>query len=396
MLGDERLSLTAALAANLFPLVGVFVLGWDVAALLVLYWIEIGTVIAWSAVAALFAELPSTPRSTRIPLDGLFEKRGGVRPWKRAPRVYPRNVPHAVGLAAILGAVWLASGYSLFVLQGDELLARPPDPTTVGTVLLGAVGSFVARGVSFRTDYLDGEEYREVSARLLAARPATYLLAVWALAAVTRLAVGPDAGVVALVTVVVAKFGYELVRYLTDNPASGLLARVLGASDETAATSVETPDGEPTARFASDARAVRFGGLALGLGYAVFVHGLFVAFPLWFLLRGMAGEGVAVGVAAAVVVGVAAGKGIEQYVQYGSMEYDLYNREVLGYDRCLGTPQWRVRYAEIESVSFARGLTGRLLGTGTVRLRTGNDRTFTLAHLPDAEGLSDELDARVR
>ncbi|NEU55479.1 PH domain-containing protein [Halorussus sp. MSC15.2] len=384
----------------MFPLVGVLALGWDVVALLLLYWVEIGIVLCWSGVEALFAERRSTIHSTRVPLDGLFEKRGGVRLWRGGPRVYPRNVPHTVGLLAILGGVWAFSGYSLFVLQGQELLAWTPSELVVGTVLVGAVGAFVARGVTFRSEYLGDEEYREVSAQAVAAGPATYLLTMWAFASVVEALVSTETSdVVAFVGVVGVKLGYDLYRYRTGPTASrvsDIVANRLGTDEESARTTIETPDEEPTARFFPNGRAVRLGGLLIGLGYALSVHGIFVLFPLWFLLQGATGVPVATSIVVGIVAAITAGKGIEQYVQYGSMEYGLSERSVAGYDRCLATPQWRVAYDEIETVTVTRGLSGRLSGTGTVRIRTSDGRVITLAHLPDAKRVSERVDTRVR
>ncbi|ESS04986.1 MAG: hypothetical protein A07HR67_00336 [uncultured archaeon A07HR67] len=128
-----RAGLAAVLASNLLPVVGVVVLGWRVAELLVVYWIEVVVMVAAYNVAALFAERPIvledrsfyivgfSKRSERDPerWNGDPEPAGvidGVLPAAladRLPPIYRRNVPvvgRSLGIVVFLavGAAYLS------------------------------------------------------------------------------------------------------------------------------------------------------------------------------------------------------------------------------------------------------------------------------------------------
>ena len=54
-LGAHRRELVAVVVVNILPLVGVGVLGWNISALVVLYWFELAVIFLFAVLRALFA-----------------------------------------------------------------------------------------------------------------------------------------------------------------------------------------------------------------------------------------------------------------------------------------------------------------------------------------------------
>jgi len=79
---DRRLAPVAVIFATLVSLVGVAALEWSTVALLLLYWGEIGVVIRWAGVRALFGHRPLDYQTDK--LLGRSADRSppeGVQPW---------------------------------------------------------------------------------------------------------------------------------------------------------------------------------------------------------------------------------------------------------------------------------------------------------------------------
>lgn len=81
----------------------------------------------------------------------------------------------------------------------------------------------------------------------------------------------------------------------------------------------------------------------------------------------------------------------EYIIQHGPISYRIYTEEIVGYDRWLDEPQWRVSFDEITDVSRRTTFTDRFLGTRTIDLETENGRELCLAHLSDTGSIYDQL-----
>ena len=193
---SDRAGPTVSLAANLFPVVGVGVLGWQAAELLVVYWIEVVVMVVAYSVAALFAE-------RAVDLDGRsfyivgFSKRSELDPerWRgdpepvgivdrvlptaiadRLPPIYRRNVPVVVRSLGIVG--FLAVG-ALYL--ADSVVTDPIPTVTSPAVLLASLAVCVSQTVEIRREFFVTPRYEEWSSYMTleaAQRVVTFYLCV--------------------------------------------------------------------------------------------------------------------------------------------------------------------------------------------------------------------------
>jgi hypothetical protein len=362
----HRLAGPVVVLANLLPLVGVAAWGWPLATLLTLYWVEAMTTALVAAAKTLFAERASTAVSTRMqPLAELRAKRGGLRLRSGWPPVYVRNVPFALGVLSV--------SFTILVVYGGWLaLSLDVQPLAALTrgAWLSVVGLAVSRLVEFRTEYLAGGEYADVSARMLAATPARHLLGLIVLAPLAA-AGGPGAGgVFLLVAIVVAKTvadGYGFAVEHTRLSPGRVGQWILGPRDTSEPLpAVDAPDAAPDGWVRTDTGAVLLSGvtpvlagLASRVGYVAvltFVFGLLVLGP------------VVVAVAGGVLALVVGAKLASHYLLYGTVEYQRCGQSVVAYDTLLDEPQWVAAVNFGVDASIRNRVSDRVLGTATVRL----------------------------
>ena len=379
----------AVVVGNLLPLVGIAVWGWNLTALLALYWFETVVTTVLTGGKLLFAERASTQASARLqPLSELTAKRGGFRVRADWPPVYVRNVPFAVGVLGVSGVVLVVYGLVL-------ALWLSVDPTAVVSAgfVASALGLVVARLAEFRADYLGREEYRDVSARMLAATPARQLLLLLCLVPVASSGAGGRALLVAVVAAKLLSDGYGfLVEHTAHSP--GRLGEWLLGPRDTAEPppTVDAPDVEPDVRVDTDTRAVLLGGtapVAAGLasrpGYLagfVFVLGWFVfGTPVV----------VAAGLALCLVAGVKLGA---HYLRVGTLQYQRRGDHLVAYDRLLDEPQWATPVRRLRDVDVENRVADRLLGTGTLTLsavESGGRSAVQLGPVADLDRAVDRL-----
>ena len=174
-----RAGLAAVLASNLLPVFGVVVLGWRVAELLVVYWIEVVVMVAAYNVAALFAERPIvledrsfyivgfSKRSERDPerWDGDPEPAGvvdGALPAAladRLPPIYRRNVAVVGRSLGIVGFLAVGAAY-----LSDAVVANPVAAATSPTVLAASLAVCVSQAAELRREFFAARRYEEWSA----------------------------------------------------------------------------------------------------------------------------------------------------------------------------------------------------------------------------------------
>lgn len=76
---------------------------------------------------------------------------------------------------------------------------------------------------------------------------------------------------------------------------------------------------------------------------------------------------------------------VERLVRYLSMEYRV-GRDAVGYDRLVGTPQWRVPGWKLDDCDLQRTVADRLFGTWTLTV-DHDGRTVRIPHVSD-EGVA--------
>jgi hypothetical protein len=166
-------------AFNLIPLAGVVLWGWNVATLLVLYWVENGIVGILNVPKMLLARGPIGPGEGELRING---------------RVSTSNVGQVVFFLIHYGIFWVVHGVFVFSLAafaafsghgfGDGAI-QPVVPDGIGgvfpgpgeatssagvrgpdksAVAWGALGLAISHGASFVVNYLGRREYLRVSA----------------------------------------------------------------------------------------------------------------------------------------------------------------------------------------------------------------------------------------
>ncbi|HMB50960.1 MAG TPA: DUF6498-containing protein [Natronoarchaeum rubrum] len=400
---NRRLALASVLGINALPLVGIVWFGWHASTLLVLYWFEAGVVLLRGAFEGLFAALPAGPagRGHVFPFDELQSKRGSLRVVGWLPPIYPRNVPVVLNTLIVLALIWPLAGIGVYAVVVDG----PLSPGAPSSVALAAGGIVLGHGVTAIESLRSGRYERESAHSVLSQRHVVGLLlsllpgALWVDAADGAGAVGAWLGLAAIVC---AKFAFDLYEWSatgSDDPSriERLVSRVRADSigEE---QSVETPDGEPVERIRPDARAVRLRGAALGA-----VHGVLPLSGL--VLAGATGvTWLWLGLAEALLVAVVCllpsvlAHLLAQDVQFGHLEYRLYESELVAYDRLLAAPQWRLPLDAVSECHAASDPIDRRtsLNTGTIRVERRDGETERLAFLPDADGTASRLEARSR
>lgn len=401
---ERTLTLAALFGVNLLPVVGVFAFGWNAMAVLFLYWIEAGVVLAREAFEGLFASLPTGPagQSYLLPFEELQSKLGCVSPVEWLPPVYPRNVPVALNAVGFVVVFWPLVGVGLYALGSDGLLP----PGTGVTVALAAVAVLVRHGVTAVESLRTGRYETESAHSMLSQRHAVGLLVLLGPGVVLSDVDGSGSVSVAFALLIATKTAFDLYEFV-DEPAGdestggnpSLLGRLLdrvSADSIGEEPSLDLPAGEPVARFRTDERAVRLRAVALGVTYAVLPPVGIVLFGSAFLAWVLHGVAAAVVVGALVASASVAARVLVEDVQFAHLEYRVYEDDVVAYDRLLDAPQWRVPRREIADVTTGSGLLGRWIpaGTGTVRVERRGGDPVRLVFLEDPERVGDRLERR--
>lgn len=373
---------TPVLLANLLPLGGVLWLGWEPAALVLVYGVEILLSLLVAGGKALFAQQP--PPADRegvitVSEADLTAKRGSVPPIDSLPPIYPRNVPFAasVVVAFVMYGVFLGVALSTLVDSAGGLVETG--------VLLGILALFVGQLVETSRGYFGRREYERVSPYAVVETPARQLFVlVFVLVPLASLG-----STVVLVSVVGLKLLVEWSTFReghdtgSESPSSRIVARladwVAGPSESADSRDpIRVPETEPDARLRPSRTALLLEGVGQSIWRLAFFLPVFgtvwilvvVAITAWsgsplLFWLGVAASIVLVLVAVGIQVGT-------HYVEYGTLEYQRRGDYVVAYDRLLEEPQWASSIYRLRDVTVASDrLTDRLLGTRTIRATTG-------------------------
>jgi hypothetical protein len=178
------IKLFSILVANSVPIVGLLAFDTSAAALLVFYWLELGVVMLWAIVRALFAGNPPGGEAERDPFSGpqwatlrlilpdrFFEDGGDDSTsddgWRALqipiPRtnvgIYLGTIPALVVVIFLLTVVWAGFGG---VVAGPVVAAANGTGTPMWS-LTGAGVVFVSQGSRTVTEYFYRGGYRDVS-----------------------------------------------------------------------------------------------------------------------------------------------------------------------------------------------------------------------------------------
>ncbi|WP_144921700.1 DUF6498-containing protein [Halorubrum salsamenti] len=399
----------ALLVSNLLPLVGVVALGWNAAALMTLYWFELGIASFYAVVRALFAGRPSEIERDALIAGPLAQRRvvlsiprTGLRIRLSSLLVLPIAVP-------ILAVVWLFVGGLTVGVVADGGLA----PDVLDSVTLAIVAVFVGGAATTAVEYFGRGEYRDHSAQtavrgVFARAAAIFLGAIFTVMLVGAATVGteaeigaidPDAvGLPLLLGIVAVKATFDL---------AGLYGDRLAAFDESSALdlgfsheppSPEPPDGsvgEPVRTVRQPLRARLAGVLTTPLGHP----------GLWYLaalpalvaaLFAIGGNRATAGTLAAVAVAVPLGlAALDHELRYGLVAYRAGDDALVARDRLFGVTLWRVEPWDETDLRVTRGRLDRRLGTETVVIERRDDE-YRLPGLADPDPVLSVFDRRAQ
>ncbi|MFD1640751.1 DUF6498-containing protein [Halohasta litorea] len=405
-----RPELFAVLVGNGLPLIGVVALGWDAAALLFLYWLELGVLSLLAVVRALFAGRPSEFNGDPLILGALAHRTAsvGIPRTDVAVRLSSLLVLHVA--VPVLAVLWFLVGAFTVGVVGDGSLTE----ATLGTVMLAAVGILLSETAETAADYFYRGVYRDHSAqtaiRGVLVRGMTLfvggLFTVMAVALVSDSIASDvpiselDAAVVGtplLVGIVGVKFGLDLAGVYGDRLATfDESTEILWgwAYEPPTVEPVETTLSGAVDRIRPDRRGRLIGGVAnlchrpgaAGVGvFVLAIAGLFATGQVWDLAA------LLVGVAVVVPGGLLS---VDYWLRYGAVEYRTDGEAIVAVDRLFGGGLWRVEPWDETDLRVERDRLDEFLGTHTVVVELVGGETFRLPRLAHPQPILDTFDRR--
>ena len=407
LLRGRRPRAFALLVSNLLPIAGVVALGWNAAALMTLYWFELGIASFWALVRALFAGRPSEVEPDALIAGPLAQRRIGLSVPLTGVRIRLSSLLVLPVAAPLLAVVWLFVGGLTVGVVADGGLA----PAALDTVTLAAVAVFVGEGATTLVEYFGRGEYRDHSAQtavrgVFARGAALFFGAVFTVTLVGAAtldgdapisALDPDAvGLPLLLGVIGLKAAVDL---------AGLYRDRLDAFDESQALdlgfSYDPPTADPVdGSLAGPVDAVRLprrsrfaGALATvtvhpGLWWLAavpaFVAALFAIGGDWTTVAVLSGVAVAVPLSLAAV---------DHELRYGLVAYRAGDDALVARDRLLGATLWRVESWDETGLRVERTRLDRRLGTETVVIEL-RDEEHRIPGLSDPEPVLSVFDRR--
>lgn len=391
--------------ANLLPLVGVVAFGWNAAALMTLYWFELGIASGWALVRALFAGRPSEVEREVLISGPLAQRRVALSIPRTDLEIRLSSLLVLPIAVPILAVVWLfVGGLTVGIAVGDGSTSA-----VIDTVALATLGVFVGEAGATLVEYFGRGGYREHSAQtairgVFARNAAIFLGALFTVMTVGAATVGTDAelgavdpdavGLPLLLAVVAVKAAFDL---------AGLYSDRLAAFDESSSLefgfaydppSPEPPNGsvaEPVRAVRQPARARLAGALSTplshpGLWYLAALPALGAA--LFAIGGNRATAAALVAVAVAVPLALAA---LDHELRYGLVAYRVGDDALVARDRLFGVPLWRVEPWDETDLRVERRRLDRRLGTVTVVIELRDDE-YRIPGLDDPEPVLDVFD----
>ncbi|MFO7833745.1 MAG: DUF6498-containing protein [Halohasta sp.] len=391
------------LFANLIPLVGVAIFGWEPSTVVVIYTLELLLSFPLAGVKALFAQQPPpTDREEGLyTLSGseLVEKRGRVEVVDWLPPVYPRNVPFAAAVGGAAAWCGLLIGVVLSqTIPLADVIARPEVVASVSAL-------FVGQSVEVWRDYLRGGRYETVSPYTVIETPGRQaFFLVFVLFVIPGISVSVD---LVFGVFVGLKLLVEWSAFRASHGEGGQLSGWLSVPDEPAESPDRppVPDSEPVARVPTDRTSTGWTAVLYALANVAPTYAGWFAI-VWLAVIAILGEALSeatVAASAVAVIGLfvaAVGlKAATYYLRYGTVEYRRYDDMLVAYDTWLDEPQWSTPISVLRDVEVvADRLPDRLRGTRTVSLTTGwgdDERTRQLGPVADPDALSEAFELPV-
>lgn len=401
----------AVIVANALPLVGVVVFGWDLVALVFLYWFELGILSFWALVKALFAGRPSEFDADPLIGGTLASKRTAIPVPFTDLEVRLSTLPVVAVGAPILTLVWFFAGVTTVGVIGPEA----PDSDTLVLVTLSAFGIFLSEGASTLIEYFHQQGYREHSAQtaIQGVFMRAAVIAIGGLLTATFVGLAANSvssddpitaidptviGLPILIGIILVKFSFDL---------GSLYRKRLAAFDEASYFELGWAYEPPARESIDPVRAVDerlrptllgrlIGGIsatnvrhhpgALGIGgFLLLISLLFMTGRAWDIALVFVGASLAVPMVVLT---------IDHGLRYGGVEYRISEETIVAYDRLFQTRLWRVEPWDESGLHVERGRLHKWLNTSTVVIECP-DRELRLPHLANPDPILDVFDRRV-
>jgi hypothetical protein len=387
----RRPELLAAVCTNAVPLVGVAFFEWSLAAVLLIYWFELGVMLVLAAVRALFAQLPPQHPSDGLVVGATRHKRGGLSvPWTDT-EIPVAHLPVLVVAVPAFGAVWFVAGGVGFAGLETAGVSFSEENAAAGLAIIGVT---VGRSIETLYGYFLAGRHHEVNAQLALRTAVWPILVVGAALFFGGAGVSAGAPPVALLGgVVVGKFLLDLAGVYDDRLEAFDERTYISfgwATDAPEWPAIDEELSEPVEVVRPRPAGVLLGGVGRGLrSPAIGLSGIIGLLAVLLTLASgdvtlLVGFG---GVALAALVVLGAVGAADRAVRHLTMEYRVGDDlAVLGYDRLLREPQWRVPAWRIEAAETRETVADRLLGTETLVVNH-DDRTIRIPAVPDVEAL---------
>jgi hypothetical protein len=405
--------LLAVIVANTLPIVGIVTLGWNVVALVVLYWIELAVSFLFALLRATFAGRPSEyerpSENGRDPpiLGALMRKRTSLSLPRTDVGIRLSTLPVLVFAAPFMLAIWFFVG----VVTVGVVVPESPDSAMLETVVVAGFGVFLTELARTGFEYFYRGGYREHSAQtvlqgeiLRGAAIGVGGLAIAFLAAVVSGSVAADEsignldpdliGAPLLIGIVLVKLTFDLAEVYSDR-----LVELDESSSFRLGFAYEPPTEEPidtslstdATRLRSDLQARVLGGTnhvgrqpgAWLIGVFPFlIGGLFALGQLWIIAAPLFVLSVVLPVVIAQV---------DYWLRYGAVEYRTDGDAIVAYDRLFGTPLWRVEAWDETGLRVEHDRADTRLDTATVVIER-TEEELRLPQLPDTDPILDVFD----
>lgn len=407
---NHRRELFAVVVTNAIPLIGVGLLGWNISALVVLYWVELAVVFLFAILRALFAGRRSELESEGLIIGALAKRRASLSLPRTNIAVHLSSLPVVLVSIPLLTAVWFVVGVVTVGVVGVDRLGD----ATFETIALASFGMLFSEAGQTAVWYLYHGEYKEHSAQTAIRGPFVRgaLLFISGLVIVVVVATGSDSiatdvpvsevdpalvGTPVLIGIVAVKFGFDL---------AGVYRDQLTAFDESTAIAfgwayepptVETVDTALTGErrcIRPDWRGRLFGGAVnlirhsevLKLGVVIWlVAALFAMGQAWTIagILTIAGVGIPLLLAS-----------IDYWLRYGAVVYRTDGDAIVAFDRLFGHALWRVEPWDEAALRVERDRLDAILDTYTIVVTPVDGSIIRIPRVADPEPLLDVFDRR--
>jgi hypothetical protein len=392
---EHRQELVAVLAGNAIPLIGVGMLGWNISALVVLYWLELAVIFCFAVLRALLAGRRSELESAGLIIGALADRRASLSVPRSDVAIHLSSLPVVLIAIPLLSAVWLVVGMVTVGVVGADRLGD----ATYEMIVLAFFAMGLKEAGQTAVEYLYHGQYKEHSAQTAIRGPFIRggLLFVGGLFTVMAAAVGSDSiasdapiseldpmlvGTPVLLGIVLVKVGFDL---------AGVFRDQLTSFDESTAVTFgwayEPPTIDPvdttltgdSTAIGPDWRGRLFGGVrnvwrytgALKLGVIIWLVAVLFAFgQVWAIVAALIAAGIVVPLMLA---------SIDWWVRFGFVEYRTDGDAIVAYDRLFDHALWRIEPWDETNLRVERTRLDSVLGTATIVVTLLDD---SIVHIP--------------